>query len=187
MIDWKAGAGAPQQPYIMQLGAILQDLDTRKVLQEINLLVKLPDGVVPSPEAVAVHKITPEMCAQYGYRSETVFRMFEVMLSKAELVVAHNLRFDALMWEIECLRHTFVNMDSFRRARPFCTMLTSTTMCKVPQKNGRGGYKWPTLQEANAYFFPDEPWDEEGAHDAMYDVRKCQAIYWKIHDRLNSL
>jgi DNA polymerase III subunit epsilon len=184
--QWKAGAGHPKQPHIMQLGAILQDADTRKNLMELNLLLKLPEEVEPEPKAVEVHKITKEMCETYGVYPQTALKLFDVMLKKAQVVVAHNLNFDALMYEAAVLRDQFLSMASFRDCRHSCTMLNSTPICKIPG-NYNNSYKWPTLKEAHSFFFPQVPWNEEGAHDAMYDVRECQAIYWALQDRLRQL
>lgn len=180
----KAGAGSPVQPHIMQLGAILQDSTSRRVLAEMNLLLKLPEGIKPDQRAVEVHKITPEMCEEFGVYPETALKLFDVMLKKAEIVVAHNLAFDALVYEAATLRSTFLSMDSFRKCRPSCTMLNSVMICKLPNPKFPREYKWPTLREAHNHFFPHIPWNEEGAHDAMYDVRECQSIYWAIQDRM---
>lgn len=176
--SWTAGAGHPLQPHIMQLGAILQDTDTKKVLMELNLLLKLPEGVIPHPQAAETHHITPEMCEQYGVKPKTALKMFDLMLQRADIVVAHNLKFDALMYEAGTLRYS-LSMDNFRKCRASCTMMNSTMICKIPNQN-RGGFKWPTLREAHTHFFPSIPWNEEGAHDAMFDVRECRDIYWAL-------
>lgn len=181
--SWSAGAGHPDQPHIMQLGAILQDLDTRKVLMELNLLLQIPDDVTPDPRAVEVHHITKEMCQQYGVKPATALKLFDVMLQRADIVVAHNLKFDALIYEAGILRHD-LSMESFRRCRPSCTMMNSTMICRIPNQS-RGGFKWPTLKEAHLHFFPTIPWNEAGAHDAMFDVRECRDIYWALEARMN--
>lgn len=184
MVQWKAGAGAPGQPHIMQLGAILQDIDTRRVMMELNLILKLPPGVIPSQRAIEVHKITPDMCEKFGVYPATALKLFQVMLEKAEIVVAHNMSFDSLVYEAAVLRDQFLNMAPFRNCRPFCTMHNSTNLCRIPNPKFPREYKWPTLKEAYAHFFPGTPWNEDGAHDAMYDVRACQNIYWALQDHM---
>ena len=36
-----------------------------------------------------------------------------------------------------------------------CPMKLSTDICQIPHKNGRRGYKWPSVQEAWDFFFGD--------------------------------
>lgn len=184
---WKGGAGHPDQPHIMQLGAILQDLDTKKVMMELNLLLKLPPEIEPGEKAVEVHKITKEMTEKYGVYPATALKLFDVMLQKADIVVAHNINFDALMYEAAVLRDNFLNMASYRQCRPFCTMMNSTMICRLPNPKNPREFKWPTLKEAHHHFFPSVPWNEDGAHDAMFDVRECQAIYWAIDSKMKAM
>lgn len=184
---WNGGAGHPDQPHIMQLGAILQDLDTRRVHMELNLLLKLPEGIEPNEKAVEVHKITRDLCEKYGVYPSTALKLFDVMLQRADIVVAHNLNFDSLMYEAATLRDTFLNMAAFRKCRPFCTMLNSTMICRLPNPKRPREYKWPTLAEAHRHFYPSVPWNSEGAHDAMFDVRECQSIYWAIDSHMKGM
>jgi DNA polymerase-3 subunit epsilon len=74
----------------------------------------------------------------------------------------------------------------FLRSRSFdvgnewnCPMKVATDVCKVPSKNGRKGYKWPTVEEAWAYFFPDVPYVEEhrGLDDAIHESRIVYELY----------
>ena len=51
-----------------------------------------------------------------------------------------------------------------------CPMLLSTDICKLPGKFDK--YKWPSVMEAYAYFFPDIPYNEKhrGADDARHEA-----------------
>jgi hypothetical protein len=50
---------------------------------------------------------------------------------------------------------------------------------KLP--NSRGGYKWPTLDEA--YRVLVDPSGFKDAHDAMADTRACRGVYYALRAR----
>ncbi len=58
-------------------------------------------------------------------------------------------------------------------------MLVSTPICKCPNKNGRGGYKWPKVEEAYKHFFPESEYVElhRGADDAFHEAD----IVYELH------
>lgn len=53
-----------------------------------------------------------------------------------------------------------------------CPMILSTEICRLPKRNGYAGYKWPSVQEAFEYFFPDVEYTERhrGADDAHHEA-----------------
>ena len=60
-----------------------------------------------------------------------------------------------------------------------CPMILCTSICKIPQKNGRGGYKFPKAQEAYDYFFPNSGFIEEhrGASDCLMEASIVHQLY----------
>ncbi len=59
-----------------------------------------------------------------------------------------------------------------------CPMLLSTDVCKIPSPRGRG-YKWPKVQEAYDFFFPNNEYIEKhrGADDAFYEADIVFKLY----------
>lgn len=59
-----------------------------------------------------------------------------------------------------------------------CPMKLSTDICKIPSPRGRG-YKWPKVQEAYDFFFPDNEYIEKhrGADDAFYEADIVYKLY----------
>jgi DNA polymerase-3 subunit epsilon len=59
-----------------------------------------------------------------------------------------------------------------------CPMKLSTEICKIPSPRGRG-YKWPKVQEAYDFFFPDNKYIEKhrGADDAFYEADIVFKLY----------
>ena len=173
-LDFKRPAEDPSQPHIVQLGAILCD-DSRRVVAEINLLVR-PDGWVIPAEAIAIHGITQDMAERYGVGLAAVMRLFLDLCAHADVLVAHNVSFDEKMVRRE-LHHLNlpVTAEEFRQRPSFCTMKSTTDICKLP---GPYGYKWPKMTEAYAHFFGNV---FDGAHDAIADVRACRGVYYAMH------
>lgn len=56
-------------------------------------------------------------------------------------------------------------------------MLLSTDVVKMPSP--RGGYKWPKVQQAYDFFFPDNEYTEQhrGADDAFYEADIVYKLY----------
>jgi DNA polymerase III subunit epsilon len=57
-----------------------------------------------------------------------------------------------------------------------CIMKTATNYTKIPRYNG--SYKWPKVEEAWKFFFPNEPYVEK--HRALDDVRHEARIMFEI-------
>lgn len=62
---WKEPSESPDQPHIVQLAAELVDLETREVLESMDVIVK-PDGWTISAEMTAIHSITQEHALEVG-------------------------------------------------------------------------------------------------------------------------
>lgn len=60
-----------------------------------------------------------------------------------------------------------------------CPMILSTNICKIPNKNGYGGFKWPSVQEAYDFFFPENEYAEKhrGADDAKHEAQIVYKLY----------
>lgn len=57
-----------------------------------------------------------------------------------------------------------------------CPMKLSTNICKLP---GRMGYKWPKVEEAYNFFFPEREYVEKhrGADDALHEAEIVKELY----------
>jgi len=60
-----------------------------------------------------------------------------------------------------------------------CPMKLSTDICKLPNRNGYAGYKWPTVEEAHLHFFGEVGYIEKhrGADDAMHEADIVLELY----------
>lgn len=89
---------------VMQFAGIRTDMDLNVVGEPVNVLVKLNDDTLPSPEAVMVTGITPQSTQADGF-SEAEFSKFlieEIFLPDTITVGFNSVRFDD-----EFVRHLF--------------------------------------------------------------------------------
>lgn len=169
---------------VAQIGAILQDVATGRVLGEINLIVHQGDYQVPEG-ASRVHGITTELANQVGVPKDLADAAFASFLKRADFIAAHNIQYD-----IDVVNDDMPRAAELIEAKPrFCTMDGSLYLVKAPLSakqvayfNSKGRkpdapYKSPNLTETHKHFF-GVPF--EGAHDAMADIRACRDVYQEL-------
>lgn len=169
--NFRAAPDAPGQPRLVQLGAATYD-ETGTEKEAIDLLVK-PDGFEIPKEASAIHGITTEEAAAFGIPVKVALILFRAMTEQADVIVAHNADYDAMVIEGERRRGGAAN----GALKCVCTMRRATDICKIP---GPYGNKWPTLTEAHQFFLGE---GFEGAHSALVDVRACARIYFAMKQK----
>lgn len=177
------------QPDIVQFGCQLleweeESEDEGEIIGSLNVLTR-PLKHDIHEDALKVHGITLLDIDQRGVEIADALFAFHAMLSMADVVVAHNYRFDSRLVATACHRLNSVNLLALQTGElaklngkcveVYCTMLASTNILKIP---GRFGYKWPRLVEAYAYFYGEAL---EGAHDAMVDVVACRKVFQALH------
>ena len=172
--DWKAPVTQTNNwPRMVQL-AWLQYDDQEKLISEANYIIK-PDGYNIPSDTAAIHGITTEIALEKGSDLSSVLSEFSTAVSGAKMLIAHNMDFDEKVIGAEYVR---MGMKSgiFETSR-FCTMKTTTDLCRIP---GNYGYKWPKLEELHRFLFGS---DFEGAHDALVDVKVCVKCYYELVKR----
>jgi DNA polymerase-3 subunit epsilon len=170
---------------LVQLGAILQDLDTKRVYGEINL-INCEAGDIPV-EASNVHGITTEMAAAYGVPKILIDKAFAWLIKRADQLVAHNIDYD-----MDVLHDAMPTSWEVAKDKPqFCTMKQNVMIVKAPLSDKQKAYftskgkmpdypyKVPNLTETHMHYF-NKPF--EGAHDAMEDIRACRNIFFAMED-----
>lgn len=176
----------PRQPHIVQLAACLVDLDTRKTIAGIDLIVR-PDGWVIPDEVTAVHGISTEHALDVGVSESMALGMLLELWREGERTrIAHNETFDARIVRIALMRHEDEPLaDRWKAAPAECTARLSTSICAIPPTDKmkaarRFHHKTPNLGEAYRILCGGELAD---AHSAMPDVLACMAVYFAIKDR----
>lgn len=194
-------------PHAVQFCYILYDNQTNTA-KIINEVIRLPEGVEMSAQSEAVHKIslaksqgqtkrvvnpkTGEELLTYNPEIHEVLREFMSDFQKADVIVAHNLRFDRnmLLAEMDRLRkRTDPGFEIFKEyiynlyanKKEFCTGLFGADVCKITATNkaGKEYYKMPKLNALYDHLFGYFP-DETKLHDALMDVVICMRCFYKI-------
>lgn len=176
--DRFAPLNSEKQPRCVQLAAILTDLSG--VEQACLNLVVHPDGWEIPEAAARVHGITTEKAKKIGIREAVVGAAFHDLMCKADLVVAHNEKFDRQIVRImfERLGRDWAfdkpAYDTMEAAAPIVNLPPTPRMVAA----GIDKPKAPKLEECIRHFF-NEPLN--GAHDALVDVRACARIFFHLH------
>jgi DNA polymerase-3 subunit epsilon len=171
-------------PKLVQIGAILQDTDTKRVLAEINLIID-QNGVHIPEGASNVHGISDELADRFGVSIESVDLIFAQLIRRSQTIIAHNIQYDLEVVK-DNLPASWHGLDGIPT---FCTMLENLMIVKAPLTDkqrayfGMKGvppdspYKVPSLTQTYKHFFGTE---FEGAHDAMADIRACRDIFFAM-------
>ena len=119
-------------PYIVQFSWIVYDTDDMDLINIKDYIIKLPNTMKVPPESTKIHGITNEMMLK-GRDIEQVIYEFNDDLSACGMVVAHNLKFDKSMVQVESLRNNI--KDIFQDKVEFCTMMYGNDICKLTRLN----------------------------------------------------
>ena len=193
--DFKAPSESAHQPHIVQLAALLMDMDTRETIQSMDVIVR-PNGWAIPDEVAAVHGITTEHAKAVGIPERLAVEMF-MELWNSRNRVAHNEQFDARILRIALMRHQgdiFHSPsgksvpDIWKEGRAECTARMATPICQIPPtakmvKAGFIKFKTPNLSEAYRHFTGGEL---QNAHSAIADVMACRDVYFEILNRSKS-
>jgi DNA polymerase-3 subunit epsilon len=187
--DWRTPSEDPCQPHIVELAALLVDVDTREVIDQVDAIIK-PDGWVIPAEASAIHGITTEQAMDVGRPEREVVEQFVALWRHAGFRVAHNRPFDDRIMRIAINRllQDEALAEEFKAGKGECTQAMSTPILKLPPTAKmvaarRNHYKSANLTEAYEFFTGRKM---QGAHRAMDDVRACLAVYWAIKDGITT-
>lgn len=130
----------PRQPHIAQLAACLVDLDSRKTIASLDVIVK-PDGWIIPDDVAKVHGITTEHALAVGMPEALAVELL-LELWRKRLRIAHNETFDARIVRIALMRHVSAEVaDEWKAGGAGCTQALSTPICKSCRSS-------PTRREA---------------------------------------
>lgn len=171
----------PSQPDLVQLGFLMVDTSNWKIRNQGSFLVQLRDGIGIDEGAQRVHGISNEDC-HFGIQRETVLDLFENLCSSADVLVGHNIRFDAIVMQTAFHRdqRRAEDFDLFASKKQICTMMESIDLCQLPSRSNSSSasYKWPSLEEAHRFVTGGKEEDTlEGAHDALVDSEACLKVF----------
>ncbi|MFM7194301.1 MAG: DNA polymerase III subunit alpha, partial [Bacteroidota bacterium] len=150
-------------PRLVQLAWQLHGPDG-KLLNRGNEIIR-PDGFDIPFKAQQVHGISTARATADGKDLKAVLETFSADLSKADLIIGHNIEFDISIIGAELLR-TAMDTAPLLERKKFDTSTETIAFCALPGGPG-GKFKMPKLNELHQKLFGKPVQD---AHDAAYDV-----------------
>jgi exodeoxyribonuclease-1 len=173
---------------IMQFAGIRTDINLNPIGDPINVLVKLNDDVLPSPEALMVTGITPQQTIETGLTEAEFARMIteEVFVPDTMAVGFNNIRFDDefirhLLW-----RNFYDPYEwSWKDGRSRWDLLDVVRMTRALRPEG---IKWPVDDKGVAtnkleLIASANKINHFKAHDALSDVEALIAVTKLIRDK----
>ena len=178
--DLETSGTDPRWDRIVQFAGLRTDLELNEVGGECVTYVRLPDDVLPNPDACVVTGITPELTHREGIDEWRAMALIERLLGKpGTCAVGYNsLRFDD-----EFVRYGLYRMLRDPYVREWQNGNSRWDLIDLVRATGalrRDGIEWPTLDGAPSFklelMTQANGIDHGNAHDAMADVRATVAL-----------
>jgi len=179
--DLETSGLSAREARIMQFAGIRTDMDFNPIGEPHNILVKLSDDTLPSPEAIMVTGITPQQTQADGYTEAEFAKILIDEVFSAETIVVgfNNIRFDDefirhLLWRNFYDPYEWCWKDG--RSRWDLLDVVRMTRALRPEgitwpvdKDGKATNRLELLTKVNGI-------DHFKAHDALSDVEATIAM-----------
>jgi len=156
--------------YGVSIALLIHDLNTKKTIERYTLINPLTEI---EEEAIAVHKITPEMIENEKPFSE-IHENITKIAKISDLIVGHNIDFDLRIMEREYDRIEVKN--PFKDIPKFCTMKPNKEIVGLKDINGKKLKDPKLIETANFYGINT---DVE-FHNALEDTKITLQIFLKM-------
>lgn len=168
--EWREPSNSEAQPHLVQLAGKLVNIDSREVLEQMDVIVR-PEGWIIPQETIDIHGITMDRADSEGIPEKDAIYQF-LTIGQGITRVSHNVNFDNRIIRIGTKRYCDEDtINDWKNGDYECTgMLAKPIM-------GLG--KMPKLTEAYQFFTGKELIQ---THNAMDDVDACIAVYFGILD-----
>ena len=171
----------PREDRIMQFAGIRTDEHFQQIGESYNLLVKLNDDTLPSPEAALVTGITPQSTQADGYTEAEFCRILqsEIFIEGTMVVGFNNVRFDDEFIRYTLWRNYYDPYEwSWKDNRSRWDMLDVVRMTRALRPEG---IVWPIDAKGNPtnrleLLTKENGIDHTKAHDALSDVEALIAV-----------
>jgi exodeoxyribonuclease-1 len=182
----------PRRGRVMQFAGQRTSMDLEPIGEPVDVLVRLSDDILPSPEAILVTGITPQKTLEEGISEPEFARLLsnEVFTSDTIAVGFNNVRFDD-----EFVRHTLWRNFydpyewSWKDGRGRWDILDVVRMTRALRPEG---IEWPVDENGTPtnrleLLTSVNKLNHVKAHDAMSDVEGLIAITKLIRDKQPNL
>jgi exodeoxyribonuclease-1 len=178
--DLETSGLSPRDDRIMQFAGIRTTMELEPIGEPYNLLVKLNDDTLPSPEALMVTGITPQQTTADGYTEAEFARILTTEVFTPDTI---SVGFNSVRFDDEFIRHLFWRTFhdpyewAWKDGRSRWDLLDVTRMTRAlrpegiewPFIDGKPVNKLELLTKLNGI-------DHFKAHDALSDVEALIAV-----------
>lgn len=186
--DLETSGLSPRDDRIMQFAGQRTSLDLKPIGDPINIMVRLSDDILPSPDAVVVTGITPQQTLADGY-SEPEF--CQLLMSEVFLPGTITVGFNSIRFDDEFIRHTLWRnfYDPYEWAwsegRSRWDLLDVVRMTRALRPDG---IEWPVDESGKAVNKLEllsrvNNLTHSKAHDALSDVEALIGVARLIRDK----
>jgi exodeoxyribonuclease-1 len=179
--DLETSGFSPREDRIMQFAGQRTDTDLQPIGEPDNILVKVTPDILPQPDAVMVHGITPQKTLSEGItEAELVKYLTAQVFTKDTIAVGYNnVRFDN-----DFIRFLFWRNfnDSYEWCwKDGCSTWDLLDIVRMTRALRPEGIKWPFAPDGKPsnkleYITSINGLDHADAHDALSDVQASVAL-----------
>jgi exodeoxyribonuclease-1 len=186
--DLETSGFSPRHDRIMQFAGQRTDKDLKPIGQPDNILIKMTPDILPQPEAILVHGITPQKTLAEGI-TELDFAKYltsQVSVPDTILVGYNNIRFDNDFVRFTLWRNFHDAYEwSWKNGCGTWDLLDVVRMTRALRPEG---IKWPFAPDGKPsnkleYITSINGLDHADAHDALSDVQACIALAQLLKDK----
>jgi exodeoxyribonuclease-1 len=173
--DLETSGFSPRDDRIMQFAGQRTDMDLNLVGEPDNIFVKMTPDVLPQPDAVMVHGITPQQTLIDGITEAELAKYLTSQICVADTIMVgyNNLRFDN-----EFIRFTLWRNfhDAYEWSwKEGCSTWDLLDLARMTRALRPDGIKWPFAPDGKPsnrlqYLTAVNKLEHSNAHDALSDV-----------------
>jgi exodeoxyribonuclease I len=165
----------PREDRIMQFAGQRVDMDLKTIGEPHNILVKITDEILPSPDAILVTGITPQQTKADGITEAEFLKIFEKEIAQPGTIFVgfNSIRFDDEFMRFLLYRNFYDPYEwQWKEDRSRWDLLDVVRMTRALRPEG---IKWPVDSEGKpanrlTLLTSINGLDHANAHDALSDV-----------------
>jgi exodeoxyribonuclease-1 len=186
--DLETSGFSPRAARVMQFAGQRTDMDLKPLDEPDNILIKMTSDILPDPDAVLVHGITPQQTISEGMNEAEFVKYLttQVFIPDTIAVGYNSIRFDDEFMRFSFWRNfTDAYEWQWKDARSRWDLLDVVRMMRALRPEG---IKWPFAPDGKPsnrleYLTSVNKLDHANAHDALSDVHATIAIARLIQNK----
>lgn len=179
--DLETSGFNPRSARIMQFAGQRTDMALKPIGEADNILVRLTDDVLPEPDAVLVHGITPQQTRADGLSEAEFLKYLSDNVFKPDTIIVgyNNIRFDDEFIRYTLWRNFYDAYEwAWKDGRSRWDLLDAVRMTRALRPDG---IKWPFAPDGKPSVRLEllssiNGLDHKSAHDALSDVQAAIAV-----------